>query len=322
MQASVSERFFAVGEIFDFSRGSQKDFSGGSKSGEISFYPFETKKTTSFAITLIGKCQISKSSWSLGPYLPFSTTMNAGSQQWFVFWYVFQLTIDHGACVESNKICTGKRKNRLTPLIKMSAQNSCDGFWHGVTFTSNEAFSSASKASLSTSVLDSFSNDDNSFLSFPFSFLRSSRSAFSASKTAAKYSTSMQSSRHRYPLLTRLKTPLPIAYKTRRKICRLYVIYNLRSESNLLLIKRVWCDVHLTLLTNASVRSSWWVGLTPSRGIYSLGGKAQICYDLKAKYYYLNFAIRQKIFAKSESLLKMSVISAAVNQKEFHLEIV
>jgi len=36
-------------------------FQVGSKSGEISFYPLETKKTTLFAKSLTRKCQILKS---------------------------------------------------------------------------------------------------------------------------------------------------------------------------------------------------------------------------------------------------------------------
>jgi len=53
-----------VGRIFsrwepiaDFSRGSQKDFSRGTKSGEILFYPLESKKTIYFAKTLIGNAK-------------------------------------------------------------------------------------------------------------------------------------------------------------------------------------------------------------------------------------------------------------------------
>ena len=45
----------------DISRGNQKYFfRRGAKSGEVSFYPLETKKTTFFADNWTGKCQISK----------------------------------------------------------------------------------------------------------------------------------------------------------------------------------------------------------------------------------------------------------------------
>jgi len=42
----------------EFSRDAQKDFSMGAKTSKISFYPLKTKKTTFFAETLIGKCQM------------------------------------------------------------------------------------------------------------------------------------------------------------------------------------------------------------------------------------------------------------------------
>ena len=32
----------------DFSRGSRKEFADGDENGEISFFPFETKKSTGF----------------------------------------------------------------------------------------------------------------------------------------------------------------------------------------------------------------------------------------------------------------------------------
>jgi len=44
-------------------------FAEGAKSGKISFSPSETKKTTFFAKTLMGKCQISKS-WGGLPFPP------------------------------------------------------------------------------------------------------------------------------------------------------------------------------------------------------------------------------------------------------------
>jgi len=57
-----------VGKIF--SRGSRKEFSRGCKSGEISFYPLETKNTTFFSKTLIGNCHISKPRGKLPWSLP------------------------------------------------------------------------------------------------------------------------------------------------------------------------------------------------------------------------------------------------------------
>jgi len=39
-------RIFSREEIAAFSRGNQKDFSRGANTGEISFYPLKTKKTT------------------------------------------------------------------------------------------------------------------------------------------------------------------------------------------------------------------------------------------------------------------------------------
>jgi len=42
----------------DFSREANKIFPWEAKSGEISFYPLETKKTTCFAENLIEICQI------------------------------------------------------------------------------------------------------------------------------------------------------------------------------------------------------------------------------------------------------------------------
>jgi len=48
-----------------FFRGRPKSFPGATKSGENSCCPLETKKTTSIAKNLIGKCQISKS-WGFG----------------------------------------------------------------------------------------------------------------------------------------------------------------------------------------------------------------------------------------------------------------
>jgi len=51
---------FFGGKIVNFSRDSQKDISREVKSGEISFYPLETKKTF-FAENVIRKCPISKS---------------------------------------------------------------------------------------------------------------------------------------------------------------------------------------------------------------------------------------------------------------------
>jgi len=44
----------------DFSKGSQKDFFGVAISGEITFFPLETKKATFVDKNVIGKCQISK----------------------------------------------------------------------------------------------------------------------------------------------------------------------------------------------------------------------------------------------------------------------
>jgi len=52
----VGRIFASGGGIVDFSRGSKKDFRGGS--GKISFYPPATKKTTFFAKNLIRKFQI------------------------------------------------------------------------------------------------------------------------------------------------------------------------------------------------------------------------------------------------------------------------
>jgi len=55
-------RFFFHGvQTVDFSRGSQINFPGGAKSGEISFIPLQNKKTIFFANNLIEKYQISKS---------------------------------------------------------------------------------------------------------------------------------------------------------------------------------------------------------------------------------------------------------------------
>jgi len=47
--------------MVDFSRSSQKYFSRGAKSGGISFYLLETKKTTFFTKVFTGKCKITKS---------------------------------------------------------------------------------------------------------------------------------------------------------------------------------------------------------------------------------------------------------------------
>jgi len=47
------------GALADFSKGSHKDFSRGAKSGEISFFVLESKKTTFFAKDAIEKSQIS-----------------------------------------------------------------------------------------------------------------------------------------------------------------------------------------------------------------------------------------------------------------------
>jgi len=52
----------------DFSRGSQKDFPEGAKSGEIPFNPLETKKSMFFAENVIGKFQ---NPGGLGPLSPF-----------------------------------------------------------------------------------------------------------------------------------------------------------------------------------------------------------------------------------------------------------
>jgi len=62
----VSEGFLQR-PIVDFSRHSQKYFSRGDKSGKISIYPLETKKTAFFAKHLIGKCQISNSREGFAP---------------------------------------------------------------------------------------------------------------------------------------------------------------------------------------------------------------------------------------------------------------
>jgi len=57
----ASEGFFPRGTIVDFFRGTPKDFPGGTKTGKISFFPLETKKTTFLAKNVIGKSQVSKS---------------------------------------------------------------------------------------------------------------------------------------------------------------------------------------------------------------------------------------------------------------------
>jgi len=44
--------FFLGSAISGFFQGSQNDFSRGSKSGEISFYPLEIKKTTFFLLNI------------------------------------------------------------------------------------------------------------------------------------------------------------------------------------------------------------------------------------------------------------------------------
>jgi len=49
--------FFQGAQLVDFSRGSQKDFSMRAKSGEISFFLLETKKTTFFVKRVTGKFQ-------------------------------------------------------------------------------------------------------------------------------------------------------------------------------------------------------------------------------------------------------------------------
>ena len=75
----VGRIFSRVGVNSDFSRYSQKDFSKGDESGEISFYQFETKKTTIFClINLIEKCQISKSRGTNHP-CPLPTPVLAAS---------------------------------------------------------------------------------------------------------------------------------------------------------------------------------------------------------------------------------------------------
>ena len=66
LETWVSEGFLQR-PIVDFSRHSQKYFSRGDKSGKISIYPLETKKTAFFAKHLIGKCQISNSREGFGP---------------------------------------------------------------------------------------------------------------------------------------------------------------------------------------------------------------------------------------------------------------
>jgi len=45
-------------------------FPRGTKSGEILFCPLESKRTTLFAIHIIGKCQISKFRWVMAPSAP------------------------------------------------------------------------------------------------------------------------------------------------------------------------------------------------------------------------------------------------------------
>jgi len=58
----ASEGFFpGCGQLVDVSRSSQTDFSTGDKSGQISFFPVETKQKTFFAKNVIRRCQISKS---------------------------------------------------------------------------------------------------------------------------------------------------------------------------------------------------------------------------------------------------------------------
>jgi len=64
--------FFQWGPLADFSRGSHKDFSRGDKSGEISFFFREIKKTTFFAKNVSKKCQISNAKGALDLLAPLS----------------------------------------------------------------------------------------------------------------------------------------------------------------------------------------------------------------------------------------------------------
>ena len=79
--------FSRVGPIVDLSRSNQTDFFRmGCKSGKISFYRLESKKTTIFAKHLIGKCQISKSRRALDleilPLLPSRCPWSRSSLKW------------------------------------------------------------------------------------------------------------------------------------------------------------------------------------------------------------------------------------------------
>jgi len=72
----VGRIFSRGGQKWIFPDGAKNIFPWGSKSGKISFYPLETKKTTFFAKNLTGKYQNSNSkagAWS--PCLPLPTTI-------------------------------------------------------------------------------------------------------------------------------------------------------------------------------------------------------------------------------------------------------
>jgi len=79
----VGKIFYRGGSCGIFLRVGKNIIPKGAKSGEISFYTLETKKSTFFAKDVIGKCQISKSR-GLGPPSPLPTHMNMGHYLWGV----------------------------------------------------------------------------------------------------------------------------------------------------------------------------------------------------------------------------------------------
>jgi len=83
-------RIFSRGSTVDCSSGSQKDFSRGTKVVKFYFHPLESKKTTTFSKTVIGKCQISKS-WGALPPCPLSNTHVWMFDIHLIYFYLFFL---------------------------------------------------------------------------------------------------------------------------------------------------------------------------------------------------------------------------------------
>ena len=64
--------FFPGGAVVDFSRGIQIEFSRRGKSGETSFHPFETNKTTFLCSKFIKKLSNYKIQGAIDPLAPHS----------------------------------------------------------------------------------------------------------------------------------------------------------------------------------------------------------------------------------------------------------